>query len=75
MFFLKQDNKYWNGKEWIEEWRLAVVYGSAATAVNKAPNRICIATGATPEQWNKYHNQFNTNENICCSTNNTANQL
>jgi hypothetical protein len=63
MFFLKQDGKYWNGKEWIENWKLAQVYGSAATAVNKAPNRICIATGFTSEQWDAYYNKLDINNN------------
>jgi hypothetical protein len=63
MFFLKQDNKYWNGKKWIEDWRLAIVYGSAATAVNKAPNRICMATPFTTEQWNAYCNQSTDSNN------------
>jgi hypothetical protein len=57
MFFLKQDDKYWDGKEWIEDWHNAICYGSAATAVNHAPNRTCLATSFTLVQWDAYNGE------------------
>ncbi len=56
MFFLKQDDLYWDGENWVENWREAKVYGSAAIALYKAPNSSCKATGLNQEQWVEYYN-------------------
>jgi hypothetical protein len=54
MFFLKQNDKYWDSQKWVEDWKQAIVYGSAAAAISQAPNRTCKATGANREQWEEY---------------------
>lgn len=57
MFFIKDKDLYWDGEKWVEDWHQAKPYGSAATAVNSAPNRECLATGFDDEQWNFYYNR------------------
>lgn len=54
MFHLKQNDLFWNGRAWTEDWRRAIVYGSAAAAIAQAPNDRCIATGLNIEAWEAF---------------------
>lgn len=60
MFFLKKNDLFWDGKNWIEDWHTAKCYGSAATAVEAAPDRACLATGFTLDQWEAWYNSTQT---------------
>lgn len=57
MFYLKQHNLFWDGKDWIDDWRMAMCYGSAVAAIKAAPNQTCFATGFTVEQWDAFYNK------------------
>lgn len=55
MFFIKQGDKFWDGKQWVEDWRQATVYGSVTAAVKRlTKNSTAKAVGLDREQWEEY---------------------
>ena len=61
MFFIRCEGQYWTGNAWSNDYRQAVVYGSAAEAISKFPRKYrkqCSAVGLNSDQWEELSPTF-----------------
>jgi hypothetical protein len=54
MFIIKKDDKYWNGKAWVTEWKEGILYNSIAAALSQAPDRTSNVTKLDRSQLEEY---------------------